>query len=83
MVDGRTTTNDIAPVKQSGKQRKADTRRVIHAFGFDTALDIPRKLFAKNQILSANRAGRAQERDDQPQDVKATPTIVRANCNMG
>ncbi len=42
---------------------------MINASGFDTTLDITGELFAKNQILSADRAGRAQERDDQPQDV--------------
>jgi hypothetical protein len=46
---------------------------VIDASGFDTALDIPRELSAKNQILSADRVGRAQERDDQPQDVRGYP----------
>ncbi len=48
-----------------------DRTGVIHASGFDTALDITRELLAKNQILCADRPGRAQERDDQPQDVKS------------
>ena len=43
---------------------------MIHAFGLDTTLDIPRDLSAKNQILSADRAGRAQEQDDKPQDIR-------------
>ena len=42
---------------------------VLDSSGLDTALDIPRELFAKNQILSAERTGRAQERDDQPHEV--------------
>jgi len=36
---------------------------------FNTTLDITGQLFAKNQILGAERAGRAQERDGQPQEV--------------
>jgi len=46
---------------------------VIDASGFDTALDIPRELPAKNQILGADRAGRPQERNDQPQNVEGYP----------
>jgi hypothetical protein len=66
--DGRRPYDDnrIAPIKQSGEQCEADARRVINASGLDTTLDIACQLFAKNQILSAERSGRAQERDDQP-----------------
>ena len=46
---------------------------MIHVSGFDTTFDILRHLPAKNEILSADRAGRAQERDDQPQDVRGYP----------
>ena len=42
---------------------------MINAAGLNTTLDITGQLFAKNQILSAERARRAQERDDQPQEV--------------
>ena len=59
----------IAPIEQSGEQGKADAGRAIQAPGFDTTLDITGELFAKDQVLSADRSGRAQERDDQPQDV--------------
>ena len=59
----------IAPIEQSGEQCEADARRAINASGFDTTLDITRELLAKNQILGAERAGRAQKRDDQPQEV--------------
>ena len=38
------------------------------AFTYPT-LDITGELFAKNQILSPDRPGRAQERNDQPRDV--------------
>ena len=55
---------------------------MIHASGFDTALDVTRELFAKNQVLSTDHAGRTQERDDQPQDVKGYPTIARENCSI-
>ena len=70
--DGRRPHVDhrIAPIEESGEQCEADASRVIHASGFDPTLDITRELFAKNQVLSADRAGRAQERDDQPQDVR-------------
>ena len=59
--DGRRSYDDdrIAPIEESGEQCEADASRVIHASGFDTSLDIPRELPAKDQILSANRAGRA------------------------
>src|ERR1700680_4224314 len=60
----------IAPIEELRKQREAHTSRMVHSSGFDTALDIPRELFAKNQILSADRIGRAQEQDDQSQDVR-------------
>jgi hypothetical protein len=62
-----------APIEHSREQGKANASGVIDASGFDTALDIPRELSAKNQILSADRAGRAQERDGQPQDVRGYP----------
>jgi hypothetical protein len=69
--DGRRPYDDhrIVPIEESGKQCEADARRVIHASGLDTTLEVPRQLLAKNQIFSAERSGRAQERDDQPQDV--------------
>ena len=73
---GRAPAEPDKAVRQSkspGEQGEADASRVIHASGFDTTLDVPRELFAKNQILSADRAGRAQERDDQPQDVRDYP----------
>jgi hypothetical protein len=60
----------IAPIEESGEQREADTSRAIHACGTDAALDIARQMSAQNQILSVDRAGRAHERDDQPQDVR-------------
>ena len=59
----------VAPIEESGEQCEADASCVIHTSGFDTTLDIPHKLFAKNQILSADSAGRAQERNSQPQEV--------------
>ena len=59
----------IAPIEQSGEQGNTDAGRVIQASGFDTTLDITGELLAKYQVLSADRSGRAQERDDQPQDV--------------
>jgi hypothetical protein len=43
---------------------------VIHASGFDAALDIPRELSAKNQIFRTDRSGGAQEQDAQPQEVR-------------
>jgi hypothetical protein len=43
---------------------------VIHASGSYAALDITRQLLAKNEILGADRLGRAQERDDEPQHVR-------------
>jgi hypothetical protein len=51
---------------------------MIHAFGLDTTLDIPRELSAKNQILGADRAGRAQEQDDKPQDIRGY--LERSSC---
>ena len=60
----------IPPIEESGEQCEADARRVIHASGFDTALNMTRELFAKNQVLSADRTRRTQERDDEPQDVR-------------
>ena len=42
---------------------------MIHTSRFDSTFDITGELFAKNQVLDTNRAGRAQEGDDQPQDV--------------
>src|SRR6202049_4393063 len=73
--DGRRPHIDhrIAPIEEPGKQCAADASRVIHTSGPDPALDVPRELSAKNQILSADRAGRAQERYDQPQDVRSYP----------
>jgi hypothetical protein len=70
--DGRRSHVDhrIAPIEESGEQRKADASHVIHASWFDTTLDISRELSAKDQILSADRAGGTQERDAQPQDVR-------------
>ena len=62
-----------APIKHSREQREADTSGVIDASGFDTAFDVPRELLAKDQILSSDRAGQAQERDDQPQNVRGYP----------
>jgi len=58
--DGRRSYDDhrIAPIEQSGEQCEADASRVIHTSGFDTTLDVPRELFAKNQILSTDRSGR-------------------------
>jgi len=69
--DGRWTHVDhrIAPIEESGEQREADPSHVIHASGFDATLNVPSELSAKNQILSADRAGRAQKQDSQPQDV--------------
>ena len=63
--DGRWTHVDhrIAPIEEPGEQREADPSHVIHASGFDPTLNVARELSAKNQILSANRAGRAQEQD--------------------
>src|SRR6266851_1760442 len=63
----------VAPIEESGEQCEADASRVIHTSGLDTTLDMPRELFAKNQILSADSAGRSQERTTQPQDVKGYP----------
>jgi len=70
MVAGCTlTTVSRQSIEQSGEQGKADAGRVIQASGFDTTLDITGELLAKYPVLSADRSGRAQERDDQPQDV--------------
>jgi hypothetical protein len=63
----------VAPIEESGEQCEVDASRVIHTSGLDTTLDTPRELFAKNQILSADSAGRSQERNTQPQDVKGYP----------
>ncbi len=60
----------IAPIEEPGEQRKADASHVIHASWFDTTLGISRGLSAKDQILSADRAGGTQERDARPQDVR-------------
>ncbi len=68
MVAGRTMTT-VSRQSNSLVDSARLTRRVIKASGFDTTLDITGQLFAKNQILSAERARRAQKRDDQPQEV--------------
>jgi hypothetical protein len=62
-----------APIEHSREQCEADASGVIHGSGFDTALGITRELLAKNQILCADHAGRAKERDGQPQDVNGYP----------
>ena len=70
--DGRRTNIDhrIAPFEESGEQCEVHASRVIHASRLDTTLDIPRQLSAQDQILNADCAGRAQERNAQPQDVR-------------
>ena len=69
--DGRGSNVDYcgAPIEHPREQGDADASGVIHASRFDTALDVTRELLAKNQVLSTDRAGRTQERNDQPQDV--------------
>jgi hypothetical protein len=59
--NGRRSYDDhgIAPIEESGKQCEANPTRVIHASGLDATLDITRELLAKNQVLSADRSGRA------------------------
>ena len=73
--DGRRShaDNRRAPIEHSREQCEADASGVIQAPRFDATLDITRQLLTKNQVLSADRAGRAQERDDQPQDVEGRP----------
>jgi hypothetical protein len=73
--DGRRSYDDhgIAPIEESGEQCEAYSSRVIRASGLDATLDVTRKLLAKNQVLSADRTGRVQEREDQPQDVRGYP----------
>src|SRR6266508_3742133 len=70
--DGRRPNDDdrIAPIEESGEQREADASRVVHASGFDAALEIPRQLSTQNQILSSDRAGRAHEQREQTQQVR-------------
>ena len=82
--DGRRPHVDhgIAPIEHSGEQGKADACRVIQASGFDTALDITRELLAKNQVLSADRAGRRKNETTSLRTSKATPTIARASCSI-
>jgi hypothetical protein len=48
-----------APIEEPGEQCETDASRVIHASGLDTTLNITRELLAKNQVLSADRSGRA------------------------
>ena len=70
--DGRRSNVDHrrAPIEHSREQCEADASGVIQAPRSDATLDITRQLLTKNQVLSADRAGRAQERDDHPQDVR-------------
>jgi hypothetical protein len=53
----------------SAERSKADASRVIHPSRLDTALDIPCKLSAKDQILGADCDRRAQEQGSQLQDI--------------
>lgn len=71
--DGRRPHVDhrIAPIERPGEQGQTAASGAIGASGLDTALDMTRELLAKHQIPSADRAGRTQERRDQPQDVKS------------
>jgi hypothetical protein len=55
---------------------------VIDASGFDTALDIPRELSAKNQILSAIALDERKNETISLKTSEATPTSARANCTM-
>jgi hypothetical protein len=43
---------------------------MINVSRLDAALDVTPELLAKNQVLSTERAGRAQKQDDQPQDIR-------------
>ena len=73
--DGRRAHDDygITPIEESGEQCKAYPSRVVRTSGFDATLDVTRELLAKNQVLGADRAGRAKERAGQPQDIRGYP----------
>jgi len=81
--DGRRShvKHRITPI-QSGEQRQAHASHVIHASWFDTTIDIPRELSAKDQILSAGRAGIRKNEMLSLRTSESNPMIAHVNRSM-
>jgi hypothetical protein len=71
----------VAPPIASGEQRQAHASHVIHVSWFDTTLDVPRELSAKDQILSAGRAGIRKNEMLSLRTSESIPMIAHVNCS--